>query len=105
MNENMGFYCNMGALTNTDRERHKLLLLNLEAARIEIKELPDGYSFRLQNELVSLAEVTEWISYESRCCPFFDFEIRLERNNGPLWLKLIGQEGIKPFIRAEFGIP
>ena len=104
MIEKVGFCCNISALTSADRERHKQLLLKLEAARIEIQELLDGYSFRLQNELVSLADVAEWISYESKCCPFFDFEIQLERDNGPLWLKLRGKEGIKPFIRAEFGI-
>jgi hypothetical protein len=104
MTETPGFFCNMGALTSADRERHKQLLLKLEGARIEIQELPDGYSFRLRSESVSLAEVAEWISYESKCCPFFDFEILLERDNGPLWLKLRGKEGIKPFIRAEFGI-
>ena len=104
MIEKAGFYCNMGALTSADRVRHKQLLLKLEAARIEIQELPNGYSFRLQNDLASLAETAEWISYESKCCPFFDFELLLERDNGPLWLKLRGKEGIKPFIRAEFGI-
>lgn len=36
------------------------------------------------------------------CCPFFDFVVELERNGGPLWLKLIGRDGIKPFIQAEF---
>jgi hypothetical protein len=49
-------------------------------------------------------EVAEWVSYESKCCPFFDFEILLERGNGPLWLMLKGQDGIKPFIQAELGI-
>ena len=37
-------------------------------------------------------------------CPFFDFEVELQRDNGPLWLKLKGKDGIKPFIRAELGI-
>ena len=104
MSEATGFYCNMGVLTKVDRERHDQLMRRLEAARIEIQELPDGFAFQLRGELVSLAELAEWISYESKCCPFFDFEIQLERDNGPLWLKLRGKEGIKPFIRAEFGM-
>ncbi len=104
MSTEPGFYCNMNAINSADRERHNSLMRKLEAARIEIRELPDGYAFRLRNESVSLAELGEWISYESKCCPFFDFEIQLERDNGPLWLKLKGKEGIKPFIRAEFGI-
>jgi hypothetical protein len=104
MSEKTGLYCNMSALTGSDRERYNQLIRKLEAARIEIQELADGYAFRLRNELISLAEVGEWISYESKCCPFFGFEVQLERDNGPLWLKLKGQAGIKPFIRAEFGI-
>jgi hypothetical protein len=104
MSTEAGFYCDMNALTREDRERHNQLIRKLEAARIEIRELPDGYAFRLRNEFVSVAEVGEWISYESKCCPFFDFEIQLECDNGPLWLKLKGQDGIKAFIRAEFGI-
>jgi hypothetical protein len=104
MTEKSGFYCNLGALSNSDRERHNQLLSKLQRARIEIQELPDGYSFRLRNESVSLVEAAEWISYESKCCPFLDLEIRLERDSGPLWLKLRGKDGIKPFIRAEFGI-
>ncbi len=104
MSAEPGFYCNMNALSRVDRQRYDQLFGKLEVARIEIRELPHGYAFRLRNELVSLAEVAEWISYESKCCPFFDFEIQLERDNGPLWLKLKGQDGIKPFIQAEFGI-
>jgi hypothetical protein len=104
MKEKAWFYCNMGALSSSDRERHNQLLIKLETARLEIQELSDGYSFRLRNESVSLAEAAEWVSYESKCCPFFDFEIHLVRDKGPLWLKLRGKDGIKPFIRAEFGI-
>jgi hypothetical protein len=104
MSEKAGFYCNMSALTSSDREQYDQLRRKLEAARIEIQELPDGYAFRLRSELVTVMEVAEWVSYESKCCPFFEFEILPERNNGPLWLKLKGQDGIKPFIRAEFGM-
>jgi hypothetical protein len=104
MSEKTSLYCNISALTGSDRERYDQLVRKLEAARIEIRELPDGYAFRLRNEFVSLVEVGEWISYESKCCPFFDFEIQLGRDNGPLWLKLKGKDGIKPFIRAEFNI-
>jgi len=104
MSEKTGFYCNMSAFRGSDRERYNQLIRKLEAARIEIQELPDGYSFCLRSELVSVMEVAEWVSYESKCCPFFDFEILLERGNGPLWLMLKGQDGIKPFIQAEFDI-
>src|SRR5438132_423873 len=56
MTEKTGLYCNMSALTGSDRERYNQLIRKLEAARIEIQELADGYAFRLQNGLISLAD-------------------------------------------------
>ncbi len=102
MTENSGFYCNLNALSPTERARHRELSSELVAARIETKELPDGYAFRLQSETVSVADLAEWVSAESKCCPFFDFEIELQRDNGPLWLKLRGKDGVKQFIVSEF---
>ena len=99
-----GFYCNTKALNKAERERYNQLTTRLAQARIETKELPDGYAFRLESEEVALSDVAEWISAERKCCPFFSFEIELQRDSGPLWLKLKGAEGIKAFIRAEFGI-
>jgi hypothetical protein len=105
MNEATGFYCNAKALGKAERQRYNELIAKLATARIETQELQDGYGFRLKSpEAVSLVEVAEWISYERRCCPFFHFEFELLEDGGPLWLKLRGSEGVKPFIRAEFGI-
>ena len=101
--EQHGFYCNTKALSKSERERYNQLTAKLVNARLETKELPDGYAFQLNSE-VTLAEVAEWISAERKCCPFFGFEVDLHRDNGPLWLKLKGTDGIKVFIRAEFGI-
>jgi len=36
--------------------------------------------------------------------PFFDFHIDVEREGKLLCLRLTGEEGIKAFIRAEFGV-
>jgi hypothetical protein len=104
MTEQSGFYCNAKALNKNERERYKQLTDKLERARMATKELPDGYALRLKSETVSLAELAEWVGFESKCCPFFGFEIELQPNRGALWLKLRGAEGIKPFIRAEFGV-
>lgn len=99
-----GFYCNTKALNKIERERYNQLTDKFRQAGIETKELSDGYAFRLNSEAVSVAELAEWISAERKCCPFFSFEIELQRDNGPLWLKLRGADGVKAFIRAEFKI-
>jgi hypothetical protein len=45
--------------------------------------------------------VAEWAAGERDCCPFFDIDLHLEREGGPLWLGLTGREGVKQFLRAD----
>jgi hypothetical protein len=70
----------------------------------EVKELPDGYSFRFDASQPTVLLVSEFIARERACCPFFTFELVAERNEGPLWLSLRGREGVKEFIVAELNI-
>jgi hypothetical protein len=102
MTEQAGFYCNWKALSAEERQSHHALTVKLEAARVETKEFPDGYALRFKGGAASPADLAQWISNESKCCPFFDFTIELQRDGGPLWLQLTGKDGIKPFIRMEF---
>ena len=102
--EGSGFYCNLKALSVKERARHLRLTYEIERARVETVEMANGFAFRFQNGTVSLAELAEWISAERRCCPFFDFEIEQQADDGPLWLKLRGKEGAKAFMRSEFRI-
>jgi len=99
-----GFYCNLKALSPPERERLHQLVEKLKAARMATRELTDGYAFRLQTEQISISELAEYVSSERKCCPFFDFEIEVQRDGGPLWLRLKGKEGVKEFMRHEFEI-
>ncbi len=99
------FYCNIKALTPEERARHKQLSEKLMAARKEIVETEKGYEFQFSPADVTLAELADWVSAESKCCPFFDFHIDLEEEGSLLCLRLTGEEGIKAFIRAEFNLP
>jgi hypothetical protein len=99
------FYCNVKALTPEERARHTQLTEKLLAARKEIVETAKGYEFQFSPKSVSLAELADWVSAESKCCPFFDFHIDLEGEGSLLCLRLTGEEGIKAFIRAEFQVP
>jgi hypothetical protein len=98
------FYCNIKALTPEERAHHKQLSEKLMATRKEMVETAKGYEFQFSPKSVSLAELAEWVSAESKCCPFFDFHIDLEGEGSLLCLRLTGEEGIKAFIRAEFGM-
>jgi hypothetical protein len=99
------FYCNTKALNPAERARHKQLTDKLVAERKQIIETDIGYEFEYDSSSVSIAEVAEWVTAESKCCPFFDFHIDLEREGRVVCLRLTGEEGVKPFLRSEFSVP
>lgn len=94
------FACDMSGLTRDERAHHRELSQSLFAAVNERRELPDGYGFRLPP--AKLMPLAEWISVERRCCPFLTFEIEQLRDQGALWLRITGADGVKPFIVEEF---
>ena len=99
------FACNAFALSPEARKRH---FDELGPALLKLKkstrELPDGYEFELPPDKGTYQLLTEWAFQERLCCPFFDIDVRFERENGPLWLRLTGRPGTKEFIKEEFGI-
>ena len=99
------FYCNTKALNSSERAHHKLLTDKLVANRTRIVETDKGYEFQYSPSTVSLAELADWVAAESKCCPFFGFHIDLEDEGRLLCLRLTGEEGVKPFLRAEFLVP
>lgn len=98
------FVCDMKALTPEQRARHHALAMRLRPAVIAFDELPDGYAARFAMEPERVMELAEFVTLERLCCPWITLGVELGRENGPLWLRLTGREGAKPFIRAEFGI-
>ena len=99
------FACNAFALSPEVRKRHfeKLgpALLKLKKST---RELPDGFEFELPADNTTYQVLTEWAFQERLCCPFFDIDLRFDRENGPLWLRLTGRPGTKEFIKLELGI-
>jgi hypothetical protein len=96
------FACNRLALNPEQRKRHfdelgpKLLSL-----KRDVRELSNGYEFEFPADPNTVLLVAEWAAGERACCPFFDIELRLEREGGPMWLRVTGREGVKQFIRAD----
>ena len=94
--------CNKLAQSKAARATHAKVMRRMAEAVQETKELKDGYAFRLPPD--ALVTTSEWVALESRCCPFFTFEMELASRGGPLWLRIRGAEGVKAFIRAELGL-
>jgi hypothetical protein len=99
--EESPFACDMTTLDAQGRERHAVVTRQLTDSIMEVKELSDGYALRFTPSQESILRVSEFIWREKLCCPFFSFELIVEKDGGPLWLKLRGREGVKAFIQAE----
>jgi hypothetical protein len=93
-------HCNLAALTSADRARDRELVPVLASALLERKELPDGYGFRFERQVLKL--LGEWVEIEAKCCQPLIYEISLEpQPGGALWVRITGQEA-KEFIGLEF---
>src|SRR5881397_4317746 len=80
------FACNAFALSPDVRKRHfEELGPALLKLKKSIRELPDGYELEFPADNKTYQLLTEWAFQERLCCPFFDIELRLDRENGPLW--------------------
>ena len=97
------FACDMTAIAPEKRDAHLSTLEGLFRLVKEVRELPNGYSFRFPNESEVLLGMAEFIALERLCCPFFGFNVEVEPEGGAAWLSLTGREGVKPFIMAEIG--
>ena len=98
------FACDRGALNARERKRHfDELGPQLRTLVRQVRELADGYEFEFPSDAPSIQLVSEWAAGEHLCCPFFDIELRLEREGGHFWLRLSGRNGTKDFVKADFG--
>ena len=92
--------CDMSVLSQLQRERHLATSRELFSGLKQIRELPNGYEFRLDGPSV-IVRVGEFISLERLCCPFLNFGLDVEAENGSVWLRLSGRDGVKAFVREE----
>jgi hypothetical protein len=97
------FACVMDAIEPSKRQQHIATAKFVFAAVHEVRELPNGYTFRLPNAPEMLRKVGDFIALEQLCCPFFGFTLEVEPEGGGVWLQLTGREGVKSFIQAEIG--
>jgi hypothetical protein len=84
------------------QERRSRLLEKVGAAMQEVKELENGFAYRLPSQESWIHELANLITLERQCCPFLQFNLRLEPGHGPIWLELTGPDGTKEFLDSLF---
>jgi hypothetical protein len=98
------FACQRSALSAADRKRHfDELGPTLRGMVKNVRELRDGYEFQFPADPATFRLVAEWAAIEHLCCPFFDIDLRQEREKGAFWMRLSGRSGVKKFIEADLG--
>jgi hypothetical protein len=76
------FACDMTAIAADSRGAHLATINKLFQAVETIRELSNGYSFRLPNESEVLLTAAEFIALERLCCPFFDLHLLWSEDSG-----------------------
>lgn len=94
--------CDLGAFDAAERELHAVSGERLRQAVQAIEELPDGYALRLPATDDAIRLSADFVAYERRCCPFFNFNLEVSPDGGPLWLRITGRAGVKAFLEGEF---
>ena len=92
--------CNPGAMDPAHRDSHVSItrsIFNRETV-LEIRELANGYAFRLPPDTPMLYKTVEWIANERLCCPFFTFTLVVGEQ---LWLELTGAPEVRQIIQAD----
>lgn len=97
------FACNMNAIEPALRNKHIEKIKEVFQLTKEIKEIPNGFVFLFPDESSLLINLMAFVEKERLCCPFFGFNIEIEPEGGIVLLKIYGREGVKEFIKAEFG--
>lgn len=91
--------CNPLAIDNEVRPAHEERARALfQHAILERQELPDGLAFRVKATDYDL--ITAFIAQERLCCPFFHFALEIAPNQGDIWLRITGIEGVKAVLVA-----
>jgi hypothetical protein len=99
------FACDRAALTPEKRKRHfDELGPALRPLRKATHELADGFEFEFPADAAVYQLLAEWVGGERLCCPFFDINLRIEREGGAMWLRLTGRDGVKQFIKGDFPV-
>jgi len=93
--------CNLKALTPSEREHHAELSRKWRAATVEIRELTNGLLFRL-SPAIRITDLAQWVEAERKCCPFLDFNIKLQCEGGPIELALTGRDGVKKLLLTTY---
>ncbi len=95
--------CVVSALTENERKRRFELVNIIWQKKTSVNELENGYSYKFSDvDVWTLA--AEFVTLESKCCPFLKFAFVWEAENVGIRIEITGRDGVKEFIKAEMNL-
>src|SRR6185312_15455074 len=91
-------------LNPSQMQERKELLKTFQCLVKGKTEIENGYLFRFDSSNHIIDQVMEIIKLERQCCPFLTFDLIVEKETKPLFLKITGPEGTKDFLLHELGL-
>lgn len=90
--------CRLDALNEREHGRRETLVREL-IAKARVEERANGYHLEWSGDPKVYGKLVEFIGYERRCCPFFEFEVRVSGPSAPVTLLLHGTAEVKAFLK------
>lgn len=101
MSNQASIACDLSAINENELEDHRKNGQVVFEAIQEIREVENGYRFKLPADTDIIQKTGAFISRERLCCPFFEFTLNIQADYKPVWLKLEGREGVKSYIKES----
>ena len=98
-NEKQNLACQIDTLNSVQQANHQALIKQILSTKHEVKEIPAGYEINFPYNTSLFLDISEWISLEHLCCPFFTFNLQIEE--GQLQLSITGNDHVKRLLREQ----
>jgi len=72
----------------------------MRASARAVREEPDGFALRFDRDVETVRMLGELIAFESGCCGFLRFDLRVGPEGEPVWLTIGGSPEAKDFVRG-----
>jgi hypothetical protein len=92
--------CSLSGGQRAER-RHELESLFDHAGSAQ--EVDGGYEIVFPGAGRFAEDLAQFVAFERECCPFLTFELRFEKQQGPIRLSILGPPEARDFIRETFG--
>jgi len=92
--------CDLNVFDSAEREEHATQLRRLLSSAESIESRGNQRCLRFPYDRALFVDVATWVADESRCCPFFGFNLRLDPSARSFQLEIDAPAGAQAILDA-----